>query len=105
VANLSNILATCARVIVWYGINDSVVLYDVIQLSYIQLIDSINSELSVNVSFHAIMAKLTLLQVVEVSPVQETISLESGLEVSGFGLLSDVLVSSHLDFSSSICFR
>jgi hypothetical protein len=67
-----------------------------------------NSELSVRVSFPAIMAKLTLLHVVDVlSQDQETISLESGLDSSMFVLLFsfEVLDSSHLDFSSSICFR
>jgi hypothetical protein len=92
---------------VWYGIYDSVVLYEVIPLSYIQLSDSINSELSVNVSFHAIIARLTLLQVVEVlSHVQGMISLESGLELSTFKLSSDeALDSSHFAFNSSICFK
>jgi hypothetical protein len=94
-------------VIVWYGIKDSVVLYEVIPLSYIQFNDSINSELSVNVSFPAIIARLTSLQVVVVlSQVQETISLESGFESSMFELFSaKVLDSSHLDFNSSICFK
>jgi hypothetical protein len=92
---------------VWYGIYDSVVLYEVIPLSYIQLSDSINSELSVNVSFHAIIAKLTLFQLVHVlSHVPETISLESGLELSEFESDSfEIFDSSHLDFSSSICFK
>jgi hypothetical protein len=88
--------------------NDSVVLYEVIPLSYIQLRDSINSELSVNFSFHAIIAKLTSLHVVVAfSQVQETISLESGFELSIFESSSslDVLDSSHCDFSSSICFK
>jgi hypothetical protein len=67
-----------------------------------------NSELSVRVSFPAIMAKLTLLHVVDVlSQDQETISLESGLDSSMFVPLFsfEALDSSHLDFSSSICFR
>jgi hypothetical protein len=66
-----------------------------------------NSELSVNVSFHAIIARLTLLQVVEVlSHVQGMISLESGLELSTFESSSDgALDSSHFAFNSSICFK
>ncbi|MBR7036873.1 hypothetical protein IKI14_03230 [bacterium] len=53
------------------------------------------------------MAKLTSLQVAEASShVQETISLESGLELSMLELFSaKVLDSSHLDFNSSICFK
>jgi hypothetical protein len=66
-----------------------------------------NSELSVNVSFHAIIARLTLFQLVHVlSHVPETISLESGLELSEFESDSfEIFDSSHLDFSSSICFK
>ncbi|MBO7094838.1 hypothetical protein J6V86_01300 [bacterium] len=81
VANLSNILATCARVIVWYGMNASVVLYEVIHISYIQLIASMNSGESVNVSFHAIISKLTLFQET-VLPLAVVIQFESGLELS-----------------------
>jgi hypothetical protein len=66
-----------------------------------------NSELSVNVSFHAIIAKLTLFQLIHVSShVQEIISLESGLELSVFEFeFSEVLEDSHSDLNSSICFR
>jgi hypothetical protein len=86
--------------------NDSVVLYEVIPLSYIQLRDSINSELSVNVSFHAIIAKLTLFQVSVVSHVHEMISLESGFESSVFEFSSvGDLDSSRFDLYSSICFK
>jgi hypothetical protein len=81
VANLSNIFATCARVIVWYGINASVVLYEVIHISYIQLIASINSGESVNVSFHAIISRLTLLHVFTL-PLATVIQFESGFVVS-----------------------
>jgi type IV secretory pathway VirB3-like protein len=81
VANLSNIFATCARVIVWYGINASVVLYEVIHISYIQLIASMNSGEFVNVSFHAIISRLTLFQDAAFQ-VATVIQFESGLEVS-----------------------
>jgi hypothetical protein len=82
VANLSSIFATCARVIVWYGINASVVLYDVIHISYIQLIASINSGESVNVSFHAIISKLTELHESATVQLPVVIQFESGLELS-----------------------
>jgi hypothetical protein len=84
IANLSNIFATCARVIVWYGMNDSVVLYEVIHMSYIQFIASINSGVSVSVSFHAIISRLTELQVI-VLQLAAVIQFESGLLVSIVG--------------------
>jgi hypothetical protein len=59
-------------------------LYEVIHISYIQLIASINSGESVNVSFHAIISRLTLLQVF-VLPVATVIQFESGFDVSIVG--------------------
>jgi len=104
VANLSSIFATCARVIVWYGMNASVVLYEVIHISYIQLIASMNSGELVKVSFHAIMSRLTLFQEA-VLPVVAVIQFESGLDVST-AVSADQFCSHHrLDFNSSICFR
>jgi hypothetical protein len=85
IANLSNILATCARVIVWYGINDSVVLYEVIHMSYIQLIASMNSGELVKVSFPAIISRLTELPESTVLQLAAVIQFESGLLVSIVG--------------------
>ena len=82
IANLSSIFATCARVIVWYGINASVVLYEVIHISYIQLMASINSGESVKVSFHAIISRLTELQESATLQLAAVIQLESGFDVS-----------------------
>jgi hypothetical protein len=59
-------------------------LYEVIHISYIQLIASINSGESVNVSFHAIISRLTLLQVF-VLPLATVIQFESGFDVSIVG--------------------
>jgi hypothetical protein len=106
VANLSNIFATCARVMVWYGMKDSVVLYDVIHISYIRFMASINSGLSVKASFQAIISRLTELQDHAKSHVPVVIQLESGLELSVLELISDESAVSHrLDLNSSICFR
>ena len=89
IANLSSILATCARVNVWYGIKASVVLNEVIHISYIQLIASINSGLFVRVSFHAIISRLIELQdYVTLFHVEAVIPLESGFVLSIFGVIS-----------------
>jgi hypothetical protein len=53
-------------------------------MSYIQLIASINSGVSVNVSFHAIISRLTELQVM-VLQLAAVIQFESGLLVSIVG--------------------
>jgi hypothetical protein len=52
------------------------------------LIASINSGESVNVSFHAIMSKLTELQESAVDQLPEVIQFESGLELSTGAVLS-----------------
>jgi hypothetical protein len=51
-------------------------------MSYIQLMASINSGESVNVSFHAIISKLTELQESAVVQLPEVIQFESGFELS-----------------------
>ena len=90
--------------IVWYGMNASVVLYEVIHISYIQLMASINSGEFVKVSFQAIISRLTLFQET-VLQLAAVIQFESGLDVS-IGVSVDQFCSHHrLDFNSSICFR
>jgi hypothetical protein len=82
----------------------SVVLYEVIHMSYIQLMASINSGESVRVSFHAMISRLTEFHdaVLQLATV---IQLESGLDVS-IGVPVDQFCSHHrLDFNSSNCFK
>jgi hypothetical protein len=64
--------------------NDSVVLYEVIHISYIQFIASINSGESVNVSFPAIISRLTLLHVFTL-PLATVIQFASGFVLSTVG--------------------
>jgi hypothetical protein len=66
-----------------------------------------NSGESVNVSFHAIISRLTLLHVFTL-PLATVIQFESGFVVStvGSGVTAQVLTVSHrLAFNSSICLR
>jgi len=60
-------------------------------MSYIQLIASINSGVSVSVSFHAIISRLTLLQVA-VLQLATVIQFESGFDVSITGSVVSVHV-------------
>ena len=84
-------------------------LYDVIHMSYIQFMASINSGESVNVSFPAMMSRLTLLHVA-VLQLAIVIQFESGFVVSDVGASSatvsqEFIVSHRFAFNSSICFR
>jgi hypothetical protein len=76
--------------------NDSVVLYEVIHISYIQFIASINSGESVNVSFPAIISRLTLLHVFTL-PLATVIQFESGFVLStvGSAIFSPLPTDSH----------
>jgi hypothetical protein len=84
--------------------NASVVLYEVIHISYIQLIASTNSGELVNVSFHAIISRLTLFQET-VLPLAAVIQFESGLDVSTEAAVDQFCSHHRLDCNSSICFK